>query len=168
MTTAITSAGRRKLWSGGQHMRFRTTILQGDKTATGIRIPDEVVEALGSGKRPAVTVTINGFTYRNTVAVMGGEYMIGVSAENRAGAGVAGGDEVDVDIELDTAPRVVSVPADFAAALDAEPDARRMFDGLSYSNKSWHVLQVDGAKTDETRQRRIAKSVAALREGRIR
>jgi hypothetical protein len=149
-------------------MRFRTTILQGDKTATGIRIPDEVVEALGSGKRPAVTVTINGFTYRNTVAVMGGEYMIGVSAENRAGAGVAGGDEVDVDIELDTAPRVVSVPADFAAALDAEPDARRTFDGLSYSNKSWHVLQVDGAKTDETRQRRIAKSVAALREGRIR
>jgi len=99
---------------------------------------------------------------------MGGEYMIGVSAENRAGAGVSGGDEVDVDIELDTAPRVVSVPADFAAALDAEPDARRTFDGLSYSNKSWHVLQVDGAKTDETRQRRIAKSVAALREGRIR
>ncbi len=149
-------------------MRFRTTILQGDKTATGIRVPDEIVEALASGKRPAVTVTINGFTYRNTVAVMGGQYMIGVSAENRAGAGVKGGDEVDVDIELDTAPRVVSVPADFAAALDAEPDARRTFDGLSNSNKGWHVLQVEGAKSDETRQRRIAKSVAALREGRPR
>ena len=149
-------------------MRFRTTILQGDKTATGIRVPDEIVEALGSGKRPAVTVTINGFTYRNTVAVMGGQYMIGVSAENRAGAGVKGGDEVDVDIELDTAPRVVSVPADFAAALDAEPDARHTFDGLSNSNKGWHVLQVEGAKSDETRQRRIAKSVATLREGRPR
>ncbi len=149
-------------------MQFRTTILQGDKTATGIRIPDDIVEAFGSGKRPAVTITINGFTYRSTVAVMGGTYMVGVSAENRAGAKVVGGDEVDVDIELDTAPRVVAVPADFAAALDAEPDARRTFDGLSNSNKGWHVLQVEGAKTDETRQRRIAKSVASLREGRIR
>jgi len=149
-------------------MRFRTTIEQGGKTATGIRIPDEVVEALGSGKRPPVRVTINGYTYRSTVAVMGGVYMVGVSAENRAGAGVAGGDEVDVDLELDTAPREVVVPPDLAAALDAEPTARRTFDGLSYSNKSWHVLQVDGAKSDETRQRRIAKSVEALREGRIR
>lgn len=149
-------------------MRFRTTILRGDKTATGIRVPDEIVEALGAGKRPAVTVTINGFTYRNTIAVMGGDYMVGVSAENRAGAGVAGGDVVDVDIKLDTAPREVTVPADFDAALDAEPDARRTFDGLSYSNKSWHVLQVTGAKTDETRQRRIAKSIDALRQGRPR
>jgi len=149
-------------------MRFRTTLLQGDKTATGMRVPDEVVESLGKGQRPAVRVTINGFTYRNTIAVMGGVYMVGVSAENRAGAGVAGGDEVDVDIELDTAPREVTVPADFAAALETEPDARRTFDGLSYSNKSWHVLSVEGAKTDETWQRRIARSVGALREGRVR
>jgi hypothetical protein len=149
-------------------MRFHTTILQSDKTATGIRIPDEIVEALGSGKRPAVTVTINGFTYRTTVAVMGGSYMVGVSAENRAGARVAGGDEVVVDIELDTAPRQVTVPADFAAALDAEPVARRTFDALSYSNKSWHVLQYTGAKTDETRQRRLTKSIDALKEGRVR
>lgn len=149
-------------------MRFRTTILQGDKTATGIRVPTEIVEALGAGKRPKVLVTIRGYTYRNSVAVMGGDYMIGVSAENRAGAGVAGGDEVDVDIELDTAPREVTEPADFAAALDADPAARRTFDSLSYSNKSWHVLQIVGAKTDETRQRRIAKSIAALSEGRPR
>lgn len=149
-------------------MRFHTTILQSDKTATGIRIPDEVVEALGSGRRPSVKVTINGFTYRSTVAVMGGAYMVGVSAENRAGAGVAGGDEVDVDIELDTAPREVTVPAGFAEALDAEPAARRTFDSLSYSNKSWHVLQYTGAKTDETRQRRLTKSIDALKEGRIR
>ena len=149
-------------------MRFRTTIQQSGKTATGIQVPDEVVEALGSGRRPAVKVTINGYTYRNTVAVMGGVYMVGVSAEHRAGAGVAGGDEVDVDVELDTAPREVTVPADFAAALDAEPNARRTFDGLSYSNKSWHVLQIEGAKTDETRQRRIAKSVDTLKEGRAR
>ena len=149
-------------------MRFHTTIEQNGKTATGIRVPDEVVEALGSGKRPAVTVTINGYTYRNTIAVMGGVFMVGVSAEHRAGAGVAGGDEVDVDMALDTAPRQVTVPDDFAAALDAEPKARATFDGLSYSNRSWHVLQVNGARTDETRQRRIGKSVDMLREGRAR
>jgi uncharacterized protein YdeI (YjbR/CyaY-like superfamily) len=149
-------------------MRFSTTILQAGKTATGIRIPDEVVKALGSGKRPAVKVTINGFTYRSTVAVMSGDYMVGVSAENRAGAGVAGGDVVDVDIELDTAPREVTVPPELAAALAAEPAARRTFDALSPSNKGWHAQQVTGAKTDETRQRRIAKSIEALRDGRPR
>jgi hypothetical protein len=149
-------------------LRFHTTILQGDKTATGIRVPDEIVEALGSGKRPAVTITINGYTYRSSIAVLGGAYMVGVNADNRIGAGVAGGDEVDVDIELDTAPREVIVPDDFAAALDAEPAARGTFEGLSYSNKSWHVLSINGAKADETRQRRITKSVEALKAGRIR
>jgi uncharacterized protein DUF1905/bacteriocin resistance YdeI/OmpD-like protein len=149
-------------------VRFRTTIIQSGKTATGIRIPDEIVEALGSGKRPAVKVTIHGYTYRSSVAVMDGAYMVGVSAEHRAATGVAGGDEVEVDIELDTEPREVTVPADLSAALDAEPSARRTFDGLSYSNRSWHVLQVTGARTDETRRRRIARSIAALREGRVR
>lgn len=149
-------------------MRFHTTILQSGPTASGIIVPDEIVEALGAGMRPPVTVTINGFTYRNTIAVMGGTFMVGVSAENRAGAGVQGGDEVDVDIELDTAPRVVEVPSDLAAALDAEPAARRTFDALSNSNKGYHVSLVTGAKSDETRQRRIAKSVAALKDGRPR
>ena len=149
-------------------MRFRTTILQSGKTATGIEVPDEVMEALGSGKRPAVTVTLNGYSYRSTVATVAGRSMVGVSAEHRAGAGVAGGDEVEVDLELDTAPREVAVPDELAAALDAEPAARATFDGLSYSNKSWHVLQVTGAKTDDTRQRRIARSVETLRQGRPR
>jgi hypothetical protein len=149
-------------------MRFRTTILQSDKTATGIRVPAEIVEGLGAGKRPKVKVTIRGYTYRSSIAVMGGDYMVGVSADNRAAAGVAGGDEVDVDLELDTEPREVTIPPEFAAALDAEPAARRTFDGLSYSNKSWHTLQIAGAKSDETRQRRIAKSVEALRDGRSR
>lgn len=149
-------------------MRFRTTILQSGKTAAGIRIPDEIVEGFGSGKRPPVTITIKGYTYRNTVAVMGGVYMVGVSAEHRAGAGVAGGEEVDVDIELDTAPREVTLPPDFAAALDAAPKARASFDALSNSNKSWHVFQITGAKSDETRKRRIVKSVETLNEGRAR
>ncbi len=159
-------------------VRFHTTIQQTGPTATGIRVPDAVVAELGAGRRPPVRVTIRGYTYRSTVAVMGGESWVGVNATNRAAAGVAGGDEVDVELELDTAPRAVSVPADrapavsvpadLAAALDAEPAARATFDALSYSNKSWHVLQVEGAKTDQTRSRRIEKSIAALREGRPR
>jgi uncharacterized protein YdeI (YjbR/CyaY-like superfamily) len=128
-------------------------------------VPSTLVESLGAGKRPAVRVTINGFTYRSTVASMGGRFMVGVSAENRAGAKVAGGDVVDVDIELDTAPRVVEVPKDFAAALKKDPKATKTFETLSNSNKGWHVQSIEGAKTDETRQRRIAKSIAALREG---
>ena len=149
-------------------MRFRTTILGTGKNAAGIEIPDEVVAGLGAGERPAVRATINGYTYRNTVAVMGGVYMVGVSAEHRAAAGLSAGDEVDVDLELDTAPREVAVPDDFAAALDADAEARRTFDSLSYSNRSWHVLSIEGAKTDETRQRRIEKSIATLHEGRPR
>ena len=149
-------------------MKIRTTIVKGTKNTTGIEVPPEVVEALGAGKRPPVTVTLNGYTYRSSIASMGGKFMISLSADNREKAGVAGGDELDVDIELDTAPREVEVPQDFAAALDAEPAARATFDKLSYSNKSWHVLQVQGAKTDETRQRRIAKSVATLKEGKPR
>jgi Domain of unknown function (DUF1905)/Bacteriocin-protection, YdeI or OmpD-Associated len=149
-------------------MRFSATLETEGKTATGINVPAEVVDALGGGRRPRVTVTINGHTYRSSVAVLGGRYMLGVSAENRAAAGIEGGQEVDVDLELDTAPRQVTVPPDFVSALAAAPAAQATFDGLSYSNKSWHVLQIDGAKSDETRQRRIAKSVEALREGRVR
>ena len=147
-------------------MRFRATILLGGKTATGLRVPDEVVAGLGSGKRPAVRVTINGHTYRTTVAPRGEEYLVPVSADNRERAGVAAGDEVDVDIELDAEPREVTVPPDFSDALDRDPDARRFFDGLSYSQKQWFVLGIEEAKTAETRQRRIDKAVARLREGR--
>lgn len=134
----------------------------------GFVIPPEVVDGLGAGKRPPVRVTINGYTYRNTVAVLQGRYMIGVSSEHRGPVGVAAGDEVDVDLELDTAPREITVPPDFAAALDAEPAARRTFEGLSYSNKSWHTLQIAAAKAPETRARRIEKSTTALAAGRVR
>jgi hypothetical protein len=148
-------------------MRFRATIQLAGKTATGIRVPGEVVASLGASKRPPVRVTINGHTYRNTVAPMGGVFMIGVSAENRKATGVQAGDEVDVDIELDVEPRVVAVPPDFADALDRVAHARRLFDRMSYSNKLRHVLSIEQAKTAETRQRRIAKAVSTLREGRI-
>jgi uncharacterized protein YdeI (YjbR/CyaY-like superfamily) len=127
-----------------------------------------VVKGLGGGKRPPVRVTINGHTYRSSIAPMGGRFMVGVSAENRAAARVAGGDVVDVDVELDTAPRKVEVPKDLAAAFKKDGKAKATFEGLSYSNQRWHVESIEGAKTDETRQRRIAKSIAALREGRPR
>jgi Domain of unknown function (DUF1905)/Bacteriocin-protection, YdeI or OmpD-Associated len=149
-------------------MRFRATLETEGKTATGVNVPAEVVEALGAGKRPRVKVTINGHSYRSSVAVLGGRYLLGVSAENRAAAGVEGGDSVDVELELDTAAREVTVPLDLAAALAAEPAAQATFDALSYSNKSWHVLQIEGAKSDETRQRRVARSVEALAAGRVR
>ena len=149
-------------------MRFRATLETEGKTATGINVPAEVVESLGAGKRPRVKVTINGHSYRSSVAVLGGRYMLGVSAENRAAARVEGGDTIDIELELDTAAREVTVPPDLAAALAAEPAAQATFDALSYSNKSWHVLQITGAKSDETRQRRVARSVKALAAGKVR
>ena len=145
-------------------MRFSTTIELHGKTATGMAVPPEVVDALGGGKKPAVTVTVAGYTYRTSIASMGGRYLIPLSAERRAAAGVAAGDPVDVDVELDTEPRTVEVPADLAAALDAEPAARRRFDALPYSHQLRHVLAVEGAKAEATRARRIGAAVAMLLE----
>jgi len=148
-------------------MHFRAVIQQEGKTATGIRVPPEVVTSLGAGKRPAVRATVNGYTYRSTIAPLGGAFMLPVSADVRQAAGVAGGDEVDVALELDTEPRTVTVPPDFAAAIDADPVARQYFAGLSYSNQRRFVMGVDEAKTPETRARRIAKSVGMLHDGRL-
>src|SRR5258705_5066018 len=141
---------------------FKTTLLQAGKTATGIKIPPEIIETLGAGKKPPVKVTINGFTYRNTVAVMGGDYMVGVSAENRAGAKVNGGDKIEVTIELDTEPRELELPAEFKKALDKNAKAKKVFESLSYSRKKIHVLPIASAKTDETRQRNITKAITIL------
>src|SRR5712691_2021762 len=116
-------------------MRFRAKVLLAGKTATGIRVPAKVVESLGPSRRRAVRVTINGYTYRSSVASLGGAFMVGISAEVRSRAGVAAGDQVDVDIELDTEPREVTLPDDFAAALKRDAHATRFFEGLSYSKK---------------------------------
>ena len=146
---------------------FRATILRGGKTATGIRVPDEVVAALGQSRRPAVHATIAGYTYRSTVAPMRGSFMLPISADVRARANVAAGDEIDVELRLDTEPRVVTVPPDLAEALAQDDRAARFFNGLSYTNKQRFVLSIEGAKTVETRQRRIARTVDTLREERI-
>lgn len=148
-------------------MRFRATLQRDGKTATGIRVPAEVMSSFGQSKRLAVRATINSYTYRSTVVVMGGEFKLPVSAEVRERAGIAANDEVDVDLEPDTEPREVAVPPDLADALGADADARRVFDGLSVSNRKRMVLSVETAKTAETRQKRITKAVSMLREGNL-
>jgi Domain of unknown function (DUF1905)/Bacteriocin-protection, YdeI or OmpD-Associated len=145
---------------------FKTTLLSAGKTATGIEVPPKVVVALGSHKRPPVKVTINGHSFRSTVAVMNGKFMVGVSAQNRQASGVAAGDKVNVELELDAQPREVSVPADFSRALKGQ--SLHTFEGLSYSKKRYLVENIEAAKTDETRQRRIERAATALREGRDR
>jgi hypothetical protein len=146
-------------------VKFTTTVLLGGKTATGLVVPDEVVDDLGAGKRPPVTVTVGGVTYRSTVASRGGQFMIPLSAERREAAGLAAGDRVEVEVELDTAPREVEVPDDLAAALGARPGARDRFDALSYSQQLQHVLAVTGAKAAETRARRVDAVVSAVLDG---
>ena len=147
-------------------MRFRATVELGGKTATGIEVPEDVVGALGPGHRPPVTVTIGGHTYRTTVARMGGRFLIPLSAENRTAAGVAAGDQVDVDIAPDTAPREVDVPADFAEALARDDAARATFEGLSFTHRKEWVRWVEEAKKAETRSSRLAKAVESLRAGK--
>lgn len=143
-------------------MEFQATIELNGKTATGIEVPADVLEVLGGGKRPAVMVTLNGYSYRSTIGSMGGRAMIPLSAEHRTGSGASAGDEVTVTLELDTAPREVEVPADLDAALAAAPAAKAAFDALSYSAKRRHTLSVEGAKTDATRARRVAKAISDL------
>jgi hypothetical protein len=142
--------------------KFKTILLQAGKTATGIKIPDEVIEKLGAGKKPPVKVTINGFTYRSTVAVMGGAYMVGVNAENREGAKVKGGDLIDVTIELDTDERTVEVPTELQKALNKNSTAKKKFETLSYSRKKALIVPIANAKTDETRNRNIEKALNSL------
>jgi hypothetical protein len=144
---------------------FHALIEGAGKTAAGIEVPAEVVTAIGQGKKPPVRVTIKGYTYRSTVATVGGRFMVGVSNEVRASAGVAAGHQVDVEMELDTAPREVAVPAELVKELAADPAARQAFEALSYSKKRLLVDPVANAKTAETRDRNIAKALSSLRGG---
>lgn len=147
--------------------KFKTELIKGDGDTAGFVIPDKVVDAFGQGKKPKVTVTINGaFSYPNTVAVMGGKYMIGVSKERRKLAGVEAGQVIEVTLELDTAPRVMEVPPDLQKALDKDKAAKAYFATLSYSNQRRHIDPINDTKTPETRARRIEKSVALFHDGK--
>jgi hypothetical protein len=120
------------------------------------------VEALGAGRKPPVVVNVNGYEYRSTVAVMGGRYLIPFSSDKRAATGIAGGDAITVDLEVDSTPRTVELPADFAAALDAMPGAREAYERLAPSHKKAHVTAIESAKAADTRQRRIDAAVAKI------
>jgi hypothetical protein len=147
-------------------MKFKAELLVKGKNATGLPVPDNVLEGLNAGKRPKVVATINGYRWRTSIGSVDGEAMLPVSAEVRDGAGIKGGDTVEADLEVDTEPRAVVVPDDFAAALNADDAAKQAFDKLTYSHQRQHVLAIETAKTAETRQRRIEKSIATLREGK--
>ncbi len=146
-------------------MKFKTTILQSGNN-TGIEVPAEVVESLGGGKKPAVAVTVGNYAYRSSIAVMGGKFLIPLSAERRAESGIKGGDAVEVELALDTQPREVVVPEDLSVALAGDAAAKAFFETLSYSNKLRHVLSITDAKTPETRARRIDKALETLRSGK--
>ncbi|MFD8637016.1 YdeI/OmpD-associated family protein [Streptomyces sp. NPDC059533] len=143
-------------------MKFRAHV-EPPEPMRGLEVPPEVVAALGEGSRPPVTITIEGHSWRSRIALLRGRHLIGLSHANREAAGVEIGEEVEVEVELDTEPRVVVEPADFARALDEDPAARAAYDGLTYSRKHEHVRAIESAKKPETRQRRIEKAVAALR-----
>ncbi|MFJ2978430.1 YdeI/OmpD-associated family protein [Curtobacterium sp. NPDC087082] len=144
-------------------MQFTTTVLQARKTATGLPVPSDVVDALGAGRRPPVVVTLNGaYTYRSSIGVMNEQSLVPLSAEHRAASGVAAGDTVEVTIEVDTLPRVVDLPEDLASALQ-EAGVRAAFDTLSNSRQRALADPVVQAKSPETRARRIAKAVESLR-----
>lgn len=143
---------------------YTTKVTQSESgAATGLVVPPDAVAALGTKKRVPVKVTINGYTYRSTVAPYEGLFMLPLSAEHRTAAGVQAGDVVEVTLELDDQPRTVDVPDDLAVALAAQ-GATAAFDKLSYTNRKEAVRQVETAKAEETRQRRIAKIVASLTE----
>ena len=147
-------------------MRFRATIESNGRTATGIPVPDEVVDALAEGKRPPVVITVGAHSYQTTVARMGGRFLVPLNAENRKAAAVAAGDEVDVGIELDAAPREVEVPDDLRAALAADEVARANFESQAYSHRKEWVRWIEEAKKPETRARRVEGTVESLRAGR--
>jgi hypothetical protein len=146
---------------------FETTVSASGNN-TGIVVPVQIIEQLGAGKRPPVLVNVNGYEYRSTAAVMGGKHMIGISAAVRAATGLKGGDPIRVVLTVADTPREVDVPADFASALAAEEGVAAFFEKLSNSLQRYHVDNVNGAKTEQTRQRRIEKAVALFREGKQR
>ena len=152
----------------GEPVRFRTTIVSGGGATTGVLIPDEVVAALGGGRQPLVAITVGTHAYRGMVATRGGRSLVSLSAENRAAAGVGAGDEVDVQLALDTTPRTVEVPDDLAAALAARPGAREFFDGLTASQRKAFVTPIEAAKAADTRERRVTKAADALAAGQKR
>jgi hypothetical protein len=145
-----------------KEIQFSATILSTGKTSAGIVVPPEIVESMGAGKKPKIFVTLNDFTYRSSIAVMSGDFMIPVSNEVRSESGLKAGETVTVRLRVDAEERLLEIPADFQVALDANPVASERFAQLSYSNKRRYTMPIEAAKAVETRARRIEKSVIDL------
>jgi Bacteriocin-protection, YdeI or OmpD-Associated/Domain of unknown function (DUF1905) len=128
-------------------------------------LPARAAAALSERKRPPVTVTIGDYTFRTTVAVYGGQSMIGVNKAHRAAAGIGVGDSFDVVVALDDEPRVVEVPTDLAQALAADGAAEAAFDKLSYTHRREYADWIAEAKRPATRARRVAETVEQVRAG---
>ncbi len=160
----MNKATSRNIGNKAKPITFHTTILQTGKNTAGIQVPEEVIEKLDAGKRPLVRVTINKYTYRSAVAVMGGRYMISFSPDHRKAAGVQGGEQADVTLELDLEPRTIEIPKDLKEAL-VKASALAAFEKSAPSMKKEYVRQVEEAKAQETRERRIGKIVEKLRAG---
>lgn len=143
---------------------FRTTLFAAGGNNVGIVVPPEVVEAFGRGKRVPVVVTIDGgYSYRNTIASMGGQFLLSFNAQTRKATGRGAGDEVEVRLDVDDQPRVVEVPAELAAAFADDPAAKDAWDELSYSHQREHAEAIAGAKQEATRARRVEQTLAKLR-----
>jgi antitoxin component of MazEF toxin-antitoxin module len=142
-------------------IKFKTTILEIGNN-TGIEVPEKILEELGSGKKPLVVVLLKNYTYRSAVAKMGDKFLISLSADNRKNANVKGGDELEVTLELDTAPRTVELPVELQKALDKNITAKANFEKLAPSKKKAIVVSIGEAKTDETRLRRVEKAIESL------
>jgi hypothetical protein len=143
-------------------LKFKAILLQSGKTATGIEIPRQIVEKLNAGKKPLVKITVNNFTYRSAIAVMGGVFMVAVNAENRESAKIKAGDKIEIAIELDNEERVIELPSEFQKVLNKNLSAKNFFDTLSNSKKKVLIIPITNAKTDETRNRNIEKAMNVL------
>ena len=140
--------------------------LESDQGACFIRVPLQTLTALGEGKRAPVKVTLNGYTYRTTIAVYGGKSYIGVRREVREAAGVAAGDRLAVGLEYDAQVRTVDLPQVLRVALEADAATAAAFEKLSYTRQKEFVQWVTGAKRAETQRRRTEQAIATLR-GRL-
>jgi hypothetical protein len=149
-------------------IRYHTTLERFGGSNTGIEVPEEILAALGRGRRVKVVATVNGYKYRTSVAPAMGRILMPFSSAHRAASGISGGDEIDVELVPDDALREVEIPADLAAALEGQPDARAFFDGLSFTNQRLYTLWIEDAKKAETRTARVEKAVAMLSERRTR
>ena len=146
---------------------FETTVaVTGNNT--GIVVPEQAIEQLAAGHRPPVLVNVNGYEYRNTVGVMGGKHMVSISAAVRKATGLHGGNPIRVTLTVADIPQEVIMPADFAAALAADERAGAFFGKLSSSMQRYHVANITGAKSADTRQRRIDRAIALFRAGKQR